>query len=105
MSLQRSNPQLYPTHFRCKIDPEKKRTFHPRAIEKSFSQEIGGKPATIRSNNESEFVIKISNEKKNPPAITSQFQERVEVEIFACNKINQAFTTIRSLILKTMAVN
>ena len=34
----RSDPQSYPTHFRCKIDPEKKRTFNPWAIEKSFTQ-------------------------------------------------------------------
>ena len=92
----RSNPQSYPTHFRCKRDPEKKPAFSPWAIEKSLTQEIGSKPATIRSNNESEFVIEISNEKgsKILPTITSlcspQFQVRVEDEIFACDKINQS---------------
>ena len=58
----RSKTQSYPTHFRCKMDPEKKRKFNPWAIEKSFTQEIGSKPDTIRPN-ESEFVIKISYEK------------------------------------------
>ena len=57
----RSNPQSYPTHFRCKMDLENKRNFNPWAIENSFIQEIGSKPATIRSNNESEFEIEISN--------------------------------------------
>ena len=47
------------------MDPEKKRTFNPWAIEKSFTKKIGSKPATIRSNSESEFVIEISNEKEN----------------------------------------
>ena len=82
----RSNPQSYLTHFRCKMDPEKKRTFSPWVTE----------PASIRSNNESEFVIEISSGKENKilPNITSlcspQFQEKVEVEIFACDKINQS---------------
>ena len=61
----RSNPQAYPTHFKCKMDPENKRKFKPWAIEKSFTQEIGSKPATIKSNNESEIVIEISNEKES----------------------------------------
>ena len=88
-----SNPHSYPTHFRCKIDPDNKRKFSPRAIEKSFIRKIGSKPATIRSNNESEFVIEISNKKESKilPAIKSfcfpQYQGRVEVEMFACNKI------------------
>ena len=87
----RSNPESYPTHFRCKMDPEKKRTFNPWALEKSFTQQIASEPATIRANNESEFVFEISNEKESKilPTITSlcspQFQERVEVEIFACD--------------------
>ena len=78
------------------MNPERKRTFNPWAVEKSFTQEIGSTPATIRSNNESEFVIEISNEKESKilPTITSlcspQFQERVEVEIFACDKMNQS---------------
>ena len=81
---------------RCKMDPEKKRTFDPWATEKSFTQEFGNKLATIRSNNEFEFVIEISNgiESKILPTITSlcslQFQEGVVVEIFACHKNNQS---------------
>ena len=78
------------------MDLGKKRKFNPWAIEKSFTQEIRSKPAIIRSNNESEFVIEISNEKQNrilptiKPLCSPQFQERIEVEIFACNKINQS---------------
>ena len=53
----RSNTPSFPTHFTCKMDPEKKRTFNPWAIEKSLTQEIGSKPATIRSTNETEFII------------------------------------------------
>ena len=63
MSL-RSNPLSYPTPYRCKMDSEMKRKFNPWAIEKSFSQEKGSKPATKRSHNEFEYVIEISNEKK-----------------------------------------
>ena len=72
-----------------------KRTFNPWGVEKSFIQEIGSKPAAIRSNNESVFVIEISNKKESKiiPTVTSlcspQFQERVEIEIFTCDKINQ----------------
>ena len=40
----RSNPQSYPTHFRCKMDPENKRKFNPWVIENIFAQEIGSKP-------------------------------------------------------------
>ena len=76
----RSNPQSYPAYFTCKMDPENKRTFNPWAIEKSLTQEIGSKPATKRSNSESEFFIEISSEKKILPTITSlgspHFQER-----------------------------
>ena len=42
----RSNHQSYPTQFRYKMDPEKKITFNSWAIEKSFTQENGSKPAT-----------------------------------------------------------
>ena len=74
----------------------KEKKIQPVAIENSFIQEIGSKHATIRWNNESEFVIEISNEKESKilPTIKSlcspQFQERVEVEVFACDKINQS---------------
>ena len=76
------------------MDPENRRKFNSWAIEKSFTQEIENKPVTIRSNNISEFVIEIWNEKKKLiPTIKSlwfpQYKERVEVAIFACNKINQ----------------
>ena len=55
------------------MDPENRRNFNPLAIEKSFTQKIGSKPATLRSNNESEFVIEISNDIKikNHPTIKS----------------------------------
>ena len=92
----RSNPQVYPKNFRCKMDPEKKRKFSSWAIEWSFTQENRSKPAAIRSNNESELVIEISNEKESKilPAIKSlcspHFQERLEVEIFSCDIINQS---------------
>ena len=65
-------------------------------MEKSFTQEIGRKPVTIRWSNESEFVIETSNEIKNEilPTIASlcfsQYNERVEVEKFARDKINQS---------------
>ena len=78
------------------MDPEKKRKFNPWPIEKSFTKEIGNKLAIVRSNHESKFVIEISNEKESkiPPTLTSpcstQFQERVEVETFACDKINES---------------
>ena len=58
----RSNPQSYPTHFRCKVDSETKVKFNPWALEKNFTQEIESKPATLKSNNKFEFVIEISNE-------------------------------------------
>ena len=91
----RSHPQSYPTHFRYKMDPENKRTFNKWAIEKNFTQKIGSKPATIRTNNASQLLIDISNEKERKflPITTtlcsSQFQERVDFEMFACDKIHQ----------------
>ena len=57
----RSNPILYTMHFRYKLDTEKK--VNPCAIENSFTQEIGSELASLRSNNESEFVIENSYEK------------------------------------------
>ena len=60
----RSHPLSYPAHFRFKKDRGKKKKINPWAIEKNFTQEIGGKPATIRSNNESEFVIESQTKKK-----------------------------------------
>ena len=89
----RSNTQIHPTHFNCKMDPEKK--ISTWAVEKSFTQENGCEPATMRPNNESEFFIEISNRKESKilPTITSlcspQFLEKVEVEILTCDKINQ----------------
>ena len=67
------------------MDPEKQIIFNPWAIEKSFTQKIGVKPATIESVNESEIVIEITNEKRSKffPTINylcfPQFQERIEV--------------------------
>ena len=61
-----------------------------------MGKEIGSTPTTIRSNNESEIVIEISNEKESKilPTIKSicspQLQERVEVEKVACDNINQS---------------
>ena len=88
----RSNPQSYPIHIRCKMDPEKK--FNQWAIEKSFTQEIGSIPATIRWNNQSEYFNEFPNEKESNilSIINSirfpQFKERIKVEIIACDKIN-----------------
>ena len=77
------------------MGPGNRRKFNPWAIEKSHIQENGSKHATKRLNNESEFVFEISIEKESKilptkKSLCSQkFQERFEVEIFACNKINQ----------------
>ena len=57
----KSNPQSYPTRLRCKLDPEKKTKFKPWAIEESFTREIGSKPATTRTNSDSDFATEISN--------------------------------------------
>ena len=89
----RSKPQSYHSHFGCKIDQENKIKFIPWVIDKSFTQKIGNIPPTIRSNNKPNLVIEISNEEywKKLPTKNSlcfpQFQERVKVEIFACNKV------------------
>ena len=74
----------------------KEKKIQPVAIEKNCTQKIWSNRAIIRSNNECEFVIEISNEKERKilPTITSlsssQIQERVEVEIFPCDKVNQS---------------
>ena len=64
-------------------------------IKKSLTLEIGSKHATKRSNNECEFVIEITNAKDSKifPYIKSLFaqnNERFEVEIMVCDKINQS---------------
>ena len=90
----RSNPQTYLTHFRCIIYPKNKEN-QPVGNRKEPHPKSGSKPATIRSNNKSEIVIEILNEKESEilPTIKSicspPFQKRVEVEIFACDKFNQ----------------
>ena len=35
--VKKIKPSVYPTHFRCKMDPEKKRKFNQWAIEKRFT--------------------------------------------------------------------
>ena len=74
----RSNFISYHTHFRCKMDPEKKIKFNPWAIEKNYIQEIGRKPVTIKSINETEVVFEISNEKESNilPALKSLFSAK-----------------------------
>ena len=57
----RSSPQPYATHFRCEMDTENKIKFNPWVVENGSIQEIGSKPDTIRSKNESDLVIEISN--------------------------------------------
>ena len=57
----KSNPRSHPTHFRCKMDPKNKIKLNPWVVEKSLIKEIESTPDTIRSNNESDFVIEISN--------------------------------------------
>ena len=82
------------------MDPEKKRKFNKNLIEKSFPQKIRRKPITIISNNESQFLIEISNEKEsrtlpNLKALCdSQYNERVKHVIFACDKINESKSLI-----------
>ena len=53
----RSNTQSFPTHFTCRMKQEKKKTLNSWAVEKSLTQEIGSKLATIKTTNESEFII------------------------------------------------
>ena len=59
---------------------------HPRKLKQTHYQ---------KSNNESKFIIEISNVKESKilPTTTSlgspQFQEKVKVDIVACDKINQ----------------
>ena len=40
----KSNPNSGPTHFRCKMDREKKRKFNLWAIEKSFPNKLEANP-------------------------------------------------------------
>ena len=47
------------------MDPEMKRKFKPWATGKSFTHEIGMKPAILRSNNESRLFIEISNKRES----------------------------------------
>ena len=55
----RSNPHSYPTHYRCKMDPENKNKFNPWPIVKSSTQENGSQPETMRTNRKPEIVIEI----------------------------------------------
>ena len=54
------------------MDHEKKK-IKPLAIEKNSTPEIESKPAATSSNNESEFVIKILNEKENENLPTTEW--------------------------------
>ena len=75
--------------------PGKQKNIQPMGNRKEPHPKNWKQTRTIRSNNESKFIIKVSNEKKSKilPTITPldspQFQERVKVEIVACDKINQ----------------
>ena len=61
MSLQ-DQTLIHTIHIsNTKLIRKREEKFNPWASEKSFTQEIGNKPATKRSKNESEFVIEISN--------------------------------------------
>ena len=55
------------------MDPKNGRHFNPWPIAKSFTQEFWSKPANQKSNNYSDLVIEISNEKENKllPALKS----------------------------------
>ena len=44
---------------------KKKKKFNPWLIEKFFTQAMGNKPVSIRSNNGSEFSIEISRENES----------------------------------------
>ena len=51
--------------FQIKIESRKYKKNQPVGNRKNFTQEIGSKPATLKSNNKSEFAIQFSNEKES----------------------------------------
>ena len=92
----RNNAISYPTHFRCKMITDENKKYNPWAIEKSFTNEIGKKPISIRSSAQpSEYIIEIAKESESKilPTIKSlalpEYQKTVQVEITPCNSINQ----------------
>ena len=66
------------------------------SIEKCFTQAVGNKPVSIRSNSNSELVIEIPRESKSnvlptiPELIFSEYQEVFEVKIVPSHKRNQS---------------
>ena len=59
----------------------RKEKFNRCVIEKSFTREIGSKLYTIRPNNESEFVIEISNEKESKSSIVPRNDRSLNIHL------------------------
>lgn len=49
----------FPTHFNCMMGEENKRKFTPWLLEKSISNCLGSKPRTIRTLNNTTFVVEV----------------------------------------------
>ena len=62
---QKTNVNLFPTHFDCKLDPANKRKISPFLLEKCIQQYIGAKPRTIRTKDESTFTVQVCSEKES----------------------------------------
>merc|ERR1719259_1557505 len=80
----------FPTHFSCQMNPEKKKKFSPWLIERCFTQLLWGKPRSIRSKSESEFIIKVNNEDQSKAILSIQKLYNVDVQVTECTNINQS---------------
>ena len=84
------NGNSFPTHFSCKMDPAKKRSFTPWALEKCITHELASKPSSIRSKGDTEFIIQVDNEKDSITLPRIKKLNNVEVQIEECKDINQS---------------
>ena len=64
-TTSRPNSEVFPAVFNCKLDPANKRKITPFLLEKCIEQIIGSKPRTIRTRDESTFVVRVSNKRES----------------------------------------
>jgi len=80
----------FPTHFACTMSSREKRSFTPWSIEKCLSNELGSKPKSIRSRNDTEFIIEVEKHRDSLNISKIKKLNNIEVKIEECKNINQS---------------
>ena len=86
--------QQFTTHYDCKMDEKDKRKFTPWLLEKCLTQQLGSKPTTIRTTNNTTFTVEVASREQSMHMQRIKDINGISTEI----SVNKSFNTIKGLV-------